>query len=145
MRYNPDAPYNVLATDCIPFADMQRIARFARYWDLLGNAGRFRVTMPLLLREAPFDSFMAFADWLYRETHKTHAFALERLCEFLQRYLTQVLRVDAAAANDAVLTDYQASGARGRLSFMDAGVRARDAQSATARARMRQARHVTVV
>jgi hypothetical protein len=44
-----------------------------------------------------------------------------------------------------LLADYQASGARGRLAFMDAPVRARDAQNATARARMRQARHVTVV
>jgi hypothetical protein len=43
-----------------------------------------------------------------------------------------------------VIEDYEASGARGRLAFMDAGVRPRDAQNATARARMRQARHITV-
>jgi hypothetical protein len=123
---------------------MQRVARFARYWDLLGNSGRFRLTLPLLLRDAPFDNFMGFADWLYGDTHKTHEFAYERLCEYLQTYLTRVLRRDAAVVNDAVLTDYQASGARGRLSFMDAGVRTREAHNATVRARMRQARHVTL-
>jgi hypothetical protein len=144
LRYNPDPPYNVLATDCIPFADMQRISRFARYWDLVGNSGRFRRTLPLLLGVAPFDSFMRFADWLYGRTHKTHEFAFERLCEFLHVYLSQVAGVDAAKAAAAVLEDYEASGARGRLAFMDAGVRPRDAQNATARARMRQARHVTV-
>jgi hypothetical protein len=54
--------------------------------------------------------------------------------------------VDAAEATAAVvLADYEASGARGRLAFMDAGVRARDAQRNTARARMRQARHVTAI
>jgi hypothetical protein len=144
LRYNPDPPYNVLASDCITFPDMQRISRFARYWDLVGNSGRFRRTLPLLLGDAPFDSFMRFADWLYGRTHKTHEFAFERLCEFLHVYLTQVAGTDAAKAAAAVLEDYEASGARGRLAFMDAGVRPRDAQNATARARMRQARHITV-
>jgi hypothetical protein len=144
LRYNPDPPYNVLATDCITFADMQRVSRFARYWDLVGNSGRFRQTLPLLLGAVPFDSFMRFADWLYGRTHKTHEFAFERLCEFLHVYLSQVAGVDAAKTTAAVIEDYEASGARGRLALMDAGVRPRDAQNATARARMRQARHVTV-
>ncbi|MEQ1772576.1 MAG: DUF4080 domain-containing protein [Burkholderiales bacterium] len=142
LRYNPDPPYNVLATDCIPFNDMQRISRFARYWDLVGNSGRFHQALPLLLGSAPFGNFMRFADWLYGETHKTHEFAFERLCEFIHGHLTQVAGVDAPVATAAVLTDYEASGARGRLAFMEAGVRPRDAQGATARARMRQARHV---
>lgn len=142
MRYNPDAPYNVLATDCIAFADMQRVSRFARYWDLVGNSGRFRRVLPLLLRDAPFAHFLRFADWLYAETHKTHAFAYERLCELVQTYLTQIASEPAASVNEALLADYQASGARGRLSFMETGVRPRDAAHATGRARMRQARHV---
>ena len=145
LRYNPDAPYNVLATDCISFNGMQRISRFARYWDLFGNAGRFRQALPPLLADAPFDNFMRFADWLYARTHKTHEFAFERLCEFMHVYLTEVLQVNGATA--AVLADYEASGARGRLPFMDAGVRpdgTHNRDSATARARMRQARHVTV-
>jgi hypothetical protein len=145
LRYNPDPPYNVLATDSIPFADMQRVSRFARYWDLAGNSGRFRETLPLLLGAAPYDNFMRFTDWLYGETHKTHEFAFERLCEFLQVFLTRELCVDAVMATEAVLADYEASGARGRLAFMASGVRPRDAQRNTARARMRQARHVTVV
>ena len=143
LRFNPDPPYNVLATDCITFNDMQRISRFARFWDLVGNSGRFHQALPLLLGDAPFDNFMRFADWLYGRTHKTHEFAFERLCEFLQVYLTGVSCVNTDAATAAVLADYEASGARGRLAFIDAGVRTRDAQSATARARMRQARHVT--
>jgi radical SAM superfamily enzyme YgiQ (UPF0313 family) len=56
MRYNPDPPYNVLATNRVGFADMQRIARFARYWEMVGNSGRFRRALPLMLDDAPFDS-----------------------------------------------------------------------------------------
>ena len=96
LRFNPDPPYNVLATACISFSDMQRISRFARYWDLAGNSGRFQQSLPLLLGDAPFDNFMCFADWLYGETHKTHEFAFERLCEFMHVHLTRVRGVDVA-------------------------------------------------
>ena len=35
MRYSPYPPYTVLATDCIDFPTMQRLTRFARYWDMI--------------------------------------------------------------------------------------------------------------
>ncbi|MBM3341726.1 MAG: DUF4080 domain-containing protein [Betaproteobacteria bacterium] len=142
LRYNPDVPYNVLATDCIGFNDMQRVSRFARYWELVGNSGRFREALPLLLADKPFDNFMHFADGLYARTHKTHEFAFERLCEFVHAHLIEVARVESSVATAAVLADYQASGARGKLAFMASGVRPRDNKRSTARANMRQARHV---
>ncbi len=142
MRYNPDPPYNVLATDCIGFADMQRISRFARYWDLVGNSGRFHRTLPLLLADTPFERFMHFTDWLFSATGKTHEFAFEKLCDHLHRYLAHERGVESAAADAALLGDYEASGARGRLAFMASGVRPQRAPASTGRSRMRQARHV---
>ena len=47
MAYAPRPPYEILQTRDIPFADMQRMRRFARYWDLLGNSGNFADTLPL--------------------------------------------------------------------------------------------------
>jgi len=153
MRYNPDPPYNVLATDRIGFADMQRIARFARYWDMVGNAGRFRRTLPLLLGKlpgnsaavSPFEQFMRFSDWLFETTKKTHEISLERLFDAVLRYLVEERGLAREAAIQAVLADYEASGAKGRLSFMKTGtnVRAAKAQGAAAehRSRVRQARH----
>ena len=142
MRYNPDPPYNVLATDRIGFADMQRIARFARYWDMVGNAGRFRRVLPLLLGDSPFLSFMRFSDWLYETARKTHEIALERLFEAVLRYLVEQGGVDREAAIDAVRADYQASGARGRLAFMQAGPAVgAGGTRGTDRAHVRQARH----
>jgi radical SAM superfamily enzyme YgiQ (UPF0313 family) len=38
LRFNPAPPYTVLSTDCINFTDMQRINRFARFWDLIANS-----------------------------------------------------------------------------------------------------------
>ncbi len=58
---------------------MQRIRRFARYWDLIANSGRFPRALPLLLGHAPFERFMALSDWLYATTRRTHALPLEEL------------------------------------------------------------------
>lgn len=122
LRFNPDAPYNVLSTDRVSFSDMQRISRFARYWDLIGNSGRFQRALPLLLGASPFERFMRFSDWLFARTGKTHEFALERLHQFLFDFLTGELGIEGGAAGGSLLADYQASGARGRLSFADPGL-----------------------
>ena len=37
MRYNPEAPYNILRTRDISFETMQCVNRFARYWDMIAN------------------------------------------------------------------------------------------------------------
>jgi hypothetical protein len=146
MRYNPDPPYNVLSTDRVSFPDMQRMVRFARYWDMVGNSGRFSRTL-LLLFGGPadcssFERFLQFADWLYRNTGRTHEIGLERLCDALYAYLTTERGVAAADAAEALTRDYESSGAKGRLGFMTAGVRPDSARASTARARLRQVRHL---
>lgn len=139
IRYSPDAPYTVLATDKLGFSDVQRIVRFARYWDLVGNSGRFHRTLPLLLANQPFARFMQFTDWLYAHTGKTHEFALEKLCGYLYQFLTGA-GADAATVAAAVAADYEASGAKGRLPFMTSGTRPE--RPAGTRGKLRQARHV---
>ena len=142
MRYNPDPPYNVLATDRIGFADMQRIARFARYWEMVGNSGRFHRVLPLMLDDAPFARFMRFADWLLAKTGKTHEIALDRLFELAYAFVTAELGVAPAAAAEALGRDYAASGAKGRLGFLEGTTQPGAPRSASRRDRMRQARHL---
>ena len=141
MRYNPDPPYNVLATSLVDFIDMQRVARFARYWELVGNSGRFTRALTLLLRDRPFVNFMRFGDWLYARTGKTHEIALERLFGLIHDFLTAESGVELPAAVRALQDDYEASGARGRLPFIEA--RSRRATSAMpGRGKLRQMRHL---
>lgn len=83
MRYNPHPPYNVLATADIDFQSMQRLARFARYWDLVANSGRFASRLAKLLGDAPFDRFLAFSDWVYARTDSTWRLAPERLARLI--------------------------------------------------------------
>jgi len=144
MRYNPDPPYNVLATDRIAFADMQRVSRFARYWEMVANSGRFRGALPLIAgepgRDAAFARFMHFSDWLYARTGRTHEIALERLAEAVLEFLTTERGVDPAFAIATLQRDYEASGAKGRLPFLDK--REHASRPHEARRRLRQARHV---
>jgi radical SAM superfamily enzyme YgiQ (UPF0313 family) len=87
MKYDPYPPYTILANDRIDFANMQRLVRFARYWDLVANSGRFVNTTRVMLGEAPFANFMAFSDWAYANTDATHRIALDRLVKLVEKWL----------------------------------------------------------
>ena len=142
MRYNPEPPYNVLATSVISASDMQRVERFARYWDLVANSGRFGRTLPLLIGEgSAFAGFMAFADWLYAQIGQTHNIALERLFDLAHRYLVESRALAASAIEPALHDDYTQSGASGRLASMRKGIAAESSKS-TAATPSRQRQHL---
>ena len=97
MVYSPQPPYEILQTRLIDFFTMQRLRRFARYWDLIANSGNFiDATRLLWAGGSPFRGFMRFADWLYARTGQTHAIALERLTALLRHYLTEQMHVSDA-------------------------------------------------
>jgi hypothetical protein len=48
MAYNPVPPYEILQNKLINFETMQKMRRFAKYWDLVGNSGNFVDTTPLI-------------------------------------------------------------------------------------------------
>ena len=115
MVYDPQTPYTILQNSTVDFRTMQRIQRFARYWELVGNSGRFALARALLL-QAPsaFNAFLKFSDWLWATTGKTHAFAHEKLVDLLFGYLSGPAGLQAHAVREALLADYLASGARAR-------------------------------
>jgi len=127
MVYDPYPPYTILANRDIDFSTMQRLVRFARYWDLVANSGRFTHTVPVLLGETPFKSFMAFSDWLYANTDATHRIALDRLAVMVGRWLG-VSGMEAAAVAELLARDGH-------------GVKQKAAAPASA-APARQARHL---
>ncbi|SFM92172.1 B12-binding domain-containing radical SAM protein [Rugamonas rubra] len=105
LVFEPYAPYTILANKDVDFPTMQRLVRFARYWDLVANSGRFVHTVPVLLGETPFENFMAFSDWLYANTDATHRIALDRLAALVARWL-QVAGMDKQAAEQLLASDY---------------------------------------
>lgn len=93
MRYAERAPYELLCSNLIDFSTMQRLKRFARFWDLVHNSGRFPNACALLLGNgSAFEIFLTFSDWLFRTTGKTHGINQDRLAELLFAYLQQMGR-----------------------------------------------------
>ncbi len=106
MVYSPEPPYEILQTKLIDFFTMQRLRRFARYWDLVSNSGNFVETTPLLWRDgSPFQEFIRFSDWLYAQTRQTHSIALQRLRDLVAQYLTEEIRLPEKEVQAALHDD----------------------------------------
>ena len=128
LVFDPYPPYSILATDRIDFASMQRLVRFARYWDLVANSGRFANTLPLILGKAPFTGFMALSNWLYGKTDATHRIALDRLAVLVGEWL-RLQGHDAQTVSASIASDY-------------AGQANKPSQRSAEAALPRQARHL---
>ncbi len=113
LRYNPEAPYNILTTKDIDFTTMQRVNRFARFWDMIGNSGRFSNTLPMLLDDAPFDRFMTLSDSLYNQAGSTWKIALKRLFEMVYVVMTESFNIDAEQAKAQLKVDYARAELKG--------------------------------
>ncbi len=113
MVYSGAPPYEVLQTGALSFSEVQRMKRFARFFDLVKNNGRFPSTSKLLLHtgDRSFWAFLAFSDWLFAETATRHGIALARLAELLARYLVQERGFDV----DLVAAALQADLGRDRV------------------------------
>jgi len=147
MIYNPHPPYEILRNKLIDFATTQRLRRFARYWDLVGNSGNFVETTPLIwnlggkrfvapqtflesqgadkavpsrgLAPPPaFAAFLRLSDWLHGRTGRTDSIALVRLMELLFEFLTGELKLDAKPVAETMWRDYQRGGRHDKPGFL---------------------------
>jgi hypothetical protein len=107
MVYNTAPPYDVLQTSTMSFPELQAVRRFARFWDITVNNGRFPLTAPLLWQGQPsvFQAFMEWADWLYKQTHATAGFTPGRLSRLLSRFLTEQRNLDEKTVSEAIEKD----------------------------------------
>lgn len=115
LRYNPKAPYNILSTSQIDFYSMQAVNRFARYWDMIGNSGRFKSTLPLILGESAFANFFQLSESIYQREGSTWKISLQRLFALIYT----ILNTDMNIADDKIIArlklDYENSGEKGRF------------------------------
>lgn len=115
--WSPDPPYELLSNSFFDFATMQRMGRFARYWDLVANSGRFPATLEHLLgADSAFHAFMRFSDWLWSETGATARLSPMKLAELLFRHLESA--GEAAAFGPAVAADWARMGRQDTPPFL---------------------------
>ena len=172
MVYNAHPPYEILQNKLLDFAMMQRLRRFARYWDLVGNSGNFVATVPLIWSvgrdsvepksisenqvkaqetfappavPSSFHSFLRFSDWLFAKINRTDSIALARLMELLFEFLTRERALDAKLVAEAFGQDCQRTGRRDAPSFLKEFLPAENWSTIRERDRSlpkRQARHL---
>ncbi|WP_395753918.1 DUF4080 domain-containing protein [Prosthecobacter sp.] len=145
MKYSPVPPYEMLENRDIPFVEMQRMRRFARYWDMVANSGNFTAVLELLWQqnESPFVAFMSFAESLYKKLKRTHQIALPVLAQSLFDYLTQECGVPIELAASTMMQDWNRVPGREGLRLSGAKTCEREGTKKST-AGSRQARHVGV-
>ncbi len=131
MVFDIAPPYSLRETNTLDAGAVERVSRFARYWDLIANSGRFRESLRLLLSESmpnrvdsrfrtaagatrsPFLAFLCFSDWLWLRTGKTSGLSPEFLVDVLFDYLCSNCALSSPQVLQSLLNDYLESGARG--------------------------------
>jgi radical SAM superfamily enzyme YgiQ (UPF0313 family) len=111
MIYSPHAPYEILSTKLIDFATMQRLRRFARYWDLIANSGNFLETTPMIWGDgSAFEGFLKLSDWLWETSGQTHAISLVNQIERMQQFLVDRQQQPIEVVSRALWRDYTRGG-----------------------------------
>jgi radical SAM superfamily enzyme YgiQ (UPF0313 family) len=113
MIYSDTPPYDILQNNLLSFEQIQKMKRFARFWDIFYNSGSFTKTVPLLWTSTcirhcgldpqskilnqvqddqiprVFDGFYAFSEWIYTQTLSTWKISLERQIALIHAYLCE--------------------------------------------------------
>jgi radical SAM superfamily enzyme YgiQ (UPF0313 family) len=146
MVYSPHPPYEILRNKLLDFSTVQRLRRFARFWDLVANSGNFVETAPLLWkdRSSPFNAFLSWSNWIHSALGRTHNIALTRLAELLFGFLTKELGFPADLVAQKLWRDYQRGGRSDKPPFLRPWLQV-ETNPATGRSQpsslKRQARH----
>jgi radical SAM superfamily enzyme YgiQ (UPF0313 family) len=115
LVFNPHPPYNILSTDRIDFHTLQAMNRFARYWDMIANSGRFPHSLTLLLADKPFESFWQLSQWLFETTQQTHKIALRRLYDLVYQGLIECFTIKPEIAINAIQKDVERTAYKGSI------------------------------
>lgn len=125
MVYENIPPYTVLKTKDITFDDMQRVKRFARYWDMIANSGRFKYTLPLILygtdnstADTAFIRFMILSDAFFEREGSTWKISLPRLYKLIFEVLISNLKTNEEDAKSSLAKDYIRSKQKGSLDLL---------------------------
>ena len=125
MIYSDTPPYDILQNNNLTFIQIQKMKRFARFWDIFYNSGSFENTVKLLwtssvipchdtesstpkwipyqVRDDVFNSFYAFSEWIYTQTLSTWKISLDRQITLIYDYL--ILSNEPKVVQKALMDD----------------------------------------
>ena len=143
LRFNPLPPFNILSTDRISFTTMQRINRFARYWDMVGNSGRFKYSLPHILSDNPFDDFMAITEWIFNKTGQIHKINLKKLYELISQSVEALFPEKHQLVISKMEVDYKASKLKSLFSGLNLYAAQQIESTSKNKSLQRQQRHMS--
>ncbi len=106
MVYSDIPPYDILKNDLLSFDTIQKMKRFARYWDIVYNSGNFRQTADFLFDgEDVFGGFFDFSGWIFTQTASTWQISMGRMSQLIFEYLTTRRGYDKRKVADTIIED----------------------------------------
>jgi len=123
MQYSLTPPYTILKTKDIDFNTLQAVNRFARYWDMIANSGRFQNTLPYILGVnengiSAFTRFMQLSNALYKVEGSTWKISLPRLYKLLNNVLINELKLNKTLVVEHLEKDFKQSKQKGTLELL---------------------------
>ena len=113
MIYQEHPPFQILQTATMSFEDLQRIARFSQFWDLIANSGNFKGTLSFLKelsrsRAQPslYREIDELAVFLNERHPQSHGVALINLLESVWIYLKDHRHADPDDVRELLIKDY---------------------------------------
>jgi len=142
LRFSPIPPYSILSTNTVDFITMQRVNRFARYWDMIANSGRFSKSIPFLLANDPFQNFLKLTDWIFTKTGQTHKINLKRLYELVALACEELFPHCHSELVNAMENDYERSKLKGSFKRLELTKNDVNEKENKTKHSMRQQRHL---
>ena len=143
LRFNPLPPFNILSTNRVSFPTMQRINRFARYWDMVANSGRFKYSLPHILSDKPFDDFMAITEWIFNKTGQIHKISLKKLFELISQSVEALFPEKHQLVISKIELDYDASKLKSLFSGLNLYSAQKTESTSKNKSLQRQQRHMS--
>ena len=90
FRYMDEPPYEILATDCMPYEDMQLLKRMDNIHDQTGNCGSFKNVLKYLIKaygKGAFAFYELLTSWWVAAGHYPQTHNLKGVAELLQQFI----------------------------------------------------------
>lgn len=108
MLYSEAPPFQIISTSTMDYGTLQKMNRFAKFWDLYANSGEFKHFMTWLKvnsKDSYFAGFFEFSEYLSKVFNDTHSLALATLAEKAWSFML-LKEVSNTEAAEVIEQDY---------------------------------------
>lgn len=117
MQYSTNPPFQIISTKDMTASEIEKMGHAARYWDLLGNSGRFNITLAEV-KNALQKNHQSFFFWLWDLTefmfpiwNRSHSIPVLEFIKALLDYIPKSTQIDKNHLATLLRDDYARSGA----------------------------------